>query len=93
MTKETMLKVFGTGQITIPKEWRDYFNSANYKAVLNEEKREISIRPVETITLEETEWVSAKQLEQALAKAKLPAKFKKDLLSGYVKSDFYKNKK
>ena len=31
----SILKVFGTGQVTLPKPWRDKFNSQYFKATLD----------------------------------------------------------
>lgn len=43
----TILKMFGTGQITIPKEWREKFKTNEFFAVLK--KDSIVIKPVPEI--------------------------------------------
>jgi len=60
------LKLFGTGQITVPKEWRKIFNTETLKAVFNKEKKEIVIKPVKLVEMEETKWVSLKQLKKKI---------------------------
>ncbi|MBA3047386.1 AbrB/MazE/SpoVT family DNA-binding domain-containing protein [Candidatus Falkowbacteria bacterium] len=87
------LKLFGTGQITIPKEWREFFGADILKAVFDKDKNEIKIKPVRMVEMEETKWVPLKQLEKDLDQVNLNKKFKKELLDGYKKSDFYLNKK
>ena len=94
MQKQAVLKIFGTGQVTIPKSWRDFFGVDTLKATFNEKERNISIKPVRVIELEDTKWVYAGQLKDDLGKTDFNEDFKEDLLSGYKKSDFYlKNKK
>jgi len=87
------LKLLGTGQITIPKEWREFFGADILKAVFDKDKNEIKIKPVRMVEMEETKWVPLKQLEKDLDQVNLNKKFKKELLDGYKKSDFYLNKK
>lgn len=85
------LKFFGTGQITVPKEWREFFDTDMLKAVFDKNKNEIRINPLRMVEIEETKWVPLKQLEKSLRKVGLGKKFKKELLDGYKKSDFYLN--
>lgn len=85
------LKFFGTGQITVPKEWREFFDTDTLKAVFDKDKNEIIIKPLKMVEIEETKWVPLKQLEKSLQKVGLNKKFKKELLDGYRKSDFYLN--
>jgi len=92
LQEETLLKIFGTGQITIPKSWRDFFNSKNLKAIFQPDENQIIIKPIQMVEMEETEWVSAKNFQKDLNKANLNSQFKKDLLNAYKDSDFYKNK-
>ena len=87
------LKLFGTGQITIPKEWREFFGTDMLKAIFDKNKNEVKIKPVKMVEMEETKWVPLKQLEKDLEEVDLNKKFKKELLNGYKKSDFYSNKK
>ena len=87
------LKFFGTGQITVPKEWREIFNTETLKAVFNREKKEITIKPIKLVEIEETKWVSLKQLKKDLNNSGLDKNFQKELLSGYENSDFYLSKK
>ena len=87
--KNKTLKIFGTGQITVPKEWRKLFKTDTLKAVFNEEKNEIKIRPIKMIEIEETKWVPLKQLKKDLKKSNLDKNFQKELLEGYKNSDFY----
>ena len=89
MRTQAILKIFGTGQITIPKEWRDFFHSNTLKAVFDKENSKINIKPVKLVELEETKWVPLKQFEKDLDETGLNKRFKKDLLDGYRKSDFY----
>lgn len=91
MKEQTILKIFGTGQITIPKRWRNFFNSDTLKAVFDEASEKISIKPIKMVELEDTQWVSAKKLKQNLAETDFDENFKKELLAGYKKSDFYKS--
>ena len=91
--EQAILKIFGTGQITIPKVWRDFFGVNTLKATFDEEKRNINIKPVRMIELEDTKWVSQEQLKKDLDSTDYNKKFKEDLVNGYKKSDFYlKNK-
>ena len=87
------LKLFGTGQITVPKEWRETFNTETLKAVFNKEKKEIIIKPIKLVEIEEAKWVPLKQLKKDLNNSGLDKKFQKELLSGYKNSDFYSSKK
>lgn len=41
----TILKLFGTGQVTLPKKWRKKFNTTHYKAVAEGDK--LIITPME----------------------------------------------
>jgi bifunctional DNA-binding transcriptional regulator/antitoxin component of YhaV-PrlF toxin-antitoxin module len=41
----TILKLFGTGQITLPKKWRTKFKTTHFKAVMEEDK--LIITPLE----------------------------------------------
>ncbi|NCF74908.1 MAG: hypothetical protein GWO87_00250 [Xanthomonadaceae bacterium] len=87
--KTKTLKLFGTGQITIPKEWRNFFGTDTLKAVFDKDKNEIKIKAVKMVEIEETKWIPAKQLEKDLEKVNLNKNFKRELLNGYKKSDFY----
>lgn len=87
------LKFFGTGQITVPKEWREFFGTEMIRAVFDKDKNEIKIKPLKMIEIEETKWAPLKQLENNLQEIGLAKKFKKELLGGYKKSDFYLNNK
>ncbi len=40
------LKVFNTGQITLPKRWRDKFDTKNF--IAEETKQGLLIKPIET---------------------------------------------
>ena len=84
-----MLKLFGTGQITVPKEWRNFFGVNTLKAIFDKSKNEIKIKPVRLVEIEETKLVSLKRLEKDLRKTNLNKEFQKELLDGYKKSDFY----
>lgn len=87
------LKFFGTGQITVPKEWREFFGTDTLRAVFDKDKNEIKIKPLKMVEIEETKWVPLKQLKNNLQEIGLAKKFKKELLGGYKKSDFYLNNK
>ena len=87
------LKLFGTGQITVPKEWREFFGTNTVKAIFDKDKNEIKIKPIKMVEIEETKWVPLKQLEKDLNNSGLNKKFKKELLNGYKKSNFYSSKK
>lgn len=51
----TILKMFGTGQITIPKEWREKFKTNSFFAILR--KNSIVIKPVPEIPeMTKEEW-------------------------------------
>lgn len=93
MQKQVTLKIFGTGQVTIPKSWRDFFGVRTLRATFNEKEGNIKIKPVRMIELENTKWVSAEQLKDDLNKTDFSEDFKKDLLNGYKRSDFYLKKK
>ncbi|MEA2065008.1 MAG: AbrB/MazE/SpoVT family DNA-binding domain-containing protein [Patescibacteria group bacterium] len=87
--KTKTLKLFGTGQITIPKEWREFFQTETLKAAFDKNKNEIIIKPIKMVEIEETKWIPAEQLRKDLEKTELKKDFKKELLDGYEKSDFY----
>ena len=87
------LKFFGTGQITVPKEWREFFGTDTLKAIFDKNKNEIKIKPLKMVEIEETKWAPLKQLEKNLQKIGLAKTFKKELLGGYKTSDFYLNSK
>jgi len=91
--EQVILKIFGTGQVTIPKSWRDFFGVNTLRATFNEKERNINIKPVRMIELEDTKWVSPGQLKEDLDSANYNEEFKKDLVDGYKKSDFYLKKK
>ena len=97
MKQETILKIFGTGQITIPKQWRDFFGADTVMAVFDESKKNISIKPIKMVELEDTKWIAANELAGDLDEMKLNKDLKKEFLAGYKQSDFYqaklKNKK
>jgi len=40
-----ILKLFGTGQVTLPKKWRSKFNTSHYKAIMEGDK--LTITPLE----------------------------------------------
>ncbi|MCK5320737.1 hypothetical protein KAJ61_05115 [Candidatus Parcubacteria bacterium] len=86
------LKLFGTGQITFPKKWRELFGTDILKAVFDKDKNEVKIKPIKMVEMEETKWLPAEQLEKDLQTVDLDKKFKKELLTGYKKSDFYLKK-
>ena len=88
-----ILKLFGTGQITVPKEWRDFFNTDTLRAVFDKKKKEISIKPIKFVEIEETKWIPLKQLKKDLDNSELNKNFQKKLLSGYKNSDFYSSNK
>ena len=61
------LKVFGTGQVTIPKEWRDKFSVNHFRAT--ETEKGILLEPVEVY--EEVIFdppISAKELSRQIKK-------------------------
>lgn len=93
MQKEAILKIFGTGQVTIPKSWRDFLGVNALRAKLDERDKSINIKPVRMIELENTKWLSADELKKDLDKTDFSEEFRKDLLDGYKKSDFYLRKK
>jgi len=93
MKEEAILKIFGTGQITIPKKWREFFNTNTLKAVFDEKFNSIKILPVKMVELEDTKYISSKNLKESLDDSDFSDKFKKELLAGYEKSDFYKSEK
>ena len=93
MKEQTILKIFGTGQITIPKKWREFFNTDTLKAVFDENFSSIKIMPVKMVELEDTKRISVKNLQKSLDDSNFSDKFKKELLGGYKKSDFYKSGK
>lgn len=43
--KSSILKLFGTGQVTLPKKWRTQFNTTHYKATTQGNK--LIITPLE----------------------------------------------
>ena len=87
------LKLFGTGQITVPKKWRELLRTDTLKAVFDKKKNEIKIKPIKMVEIEETKWVSLKQLKKDLDNSGLDKDFQKELLSGYEKSNFYSSNK
>lgn len=54
-------------------------------------KNEISIKPITIVEIEDTKLVSTDKLEKELDNTNLPDQFKKDLLQGYKKSNFFKS--
>ena len=90
--QEAVLKLFGTGQITIPKEWRDFFGTKTLKAIFDRENRKINICPIRMVELEDTKKILSGQLKKDLDETNFGKKFKQELLAGYKKSDFYSNK-
>ncbi len=93
MKTEARLKSFGTGQITIPKQWRDRFNTNEYKAFIDENNGEMRILPIKLVEIEETEWISTSNLKKDLKDLDLDDKLKSELFEGYENSDFYKTHK
>lgn len=93
MKTKAILKSFGTGQITIPKQWRDRFNTDEYKAFIDEKSGEMRILPVKRVEIEETKWLSASELKKDLKDVDLDDRLKTELLEGYKNSDFYKSQK
>lgn len=43
--KSTILKIFGTGQVTIPKKWREKFDTLHFKASM--EGGKIVLEPID----------------------------------------------
>lgn len=86
MKTETTLKIFGTGQITIPKEWRKALNSDAIKAVFDEKTNSISLKPVKVLTIEPFTPMNVSDFEAELKTAGLSAGFVNDAVSGFKKS-------
>ncbi|MDP3900377.1 MAG: hypothetical protein Q8Q23_04830 [bacterium] len=91
MKEEVILKIFGTGQITIPKRWRDFLKADTLKAVFDPLDQKISVKPVKMVELEDTKWISAEELKKSLDDANYSDAFKNELVAGYKKSQFYKS--
>jgi len=91
MKEEVTLKLFGTGQITIPKKWRDFLKTDTFKAVFDPIGHNISVKPITLVELEDTRWIAAKRLQQDLNDTDYSEAFQKELLASYQKSDFYKS--
>lgn len=91
MKQEAILKFFGTGQITIPKEWRNVFGTKTLKAIFDKKNKKIDIRPIEMVELEDTKKISLEQLKKDLDQSNFNEKFKQELLAGYGKSDLHLN--
>lgn len=89
MKQQAILKFFGTGQITIPKEWRDVFGTQMIKAIFDQKNKRINIKPIQMVELEDTKKISLKQLKEDLDDSNFNEDFKKELIEGYKKSDFY----
>jgi bifunctional DNA-binding transcriptional regulator/antitoxin component of YhaV-PrlF toxin-antitoxin module len=89
--QEATLKIFGTGQITIPKKWRDFFGTNTVKAIFNTETRQLNIKPIKIMEIEETRWAPLGEIKKDLDNNDFNKEFKKEFLEGYSKSNFYKN--
>lgn len=87
------LKIFGTGQITVPKRWRELFGTDTVSALYDEGKNEIKIKPVKMVEMEETKRIEAGQLEKDLVLAGFNQKFRAEMLANYKKTDLFKNRK
>ncbi|MFH1413077.1 MAG: hypothetical protein ABIG10_03590 [bacterium] len=85
--ENTILKIFSTGQITISKAWRQLFETNILKAALNVKTKEITIKPVHLVEIEDTNLISFKQLKTDLSKTNFSPEFKKELLDNYQKSE------
>ncbi len=46
MQNSTTLKMFGTGQVTIPKKWRNRIKTDKFVAIINDDD-EIVLRPID----------------------------------------------
>ena len=85
MSKEKTVKMFGTGQITIPKQWRDKFETDTFK--IKEKDNELIIKPVRKVEIEEVpEDLTAEKLKEDLEEAGYNEKFIKDTVEGFEKS-------
>ena len=93
MKTEARLKSFGTGQITIPKQWRDRFDTNEYRAFIDEKSGEMRISPIKLVEIQETKWLPIAELKEDLRDVDLSNDLKTELLEGYKNSDFYKSQK
>jgi bifunctional DNA-binding transcriptional regulator/antitoxin component of YhaV-PrlF toxin-antitoxin module len=41
----TILTLFGTGQVTLPKKWRDQFNAKHFQATI--QGKTLTLKPIE----------------------------------------------
>lgn len=70
----TILKSFGTGQVTLPKKWRSQFKTKHFKAEIKGNKLTISPIEEEIVIFDADEFnggegVSAKDFFEALEKS------------------------
>lgn len=74
MATTTVLKLFGTGQITLPAKWRKKFKTKHFKAVIEDDKITISPLEEEIVIFDADEFNDGKGVElevfyQALKKS------------------------
>ena len=91
--EQATLKVFGTGQITIPKKWRDFCKTSTFKAFFNSQTKEISIKPIQIIELEESHPTTSLNFANELKEAGFNDDFIKDAVDGFKASSMCIDKK
>ena len=91
--EQATLKIFGTGQITIPKKWRDFFSTNTLKAIFDKKTKSIQIKPVKILELENSTWQPLDEFKKDLEDSDFSKEFQKELFDGYKESNFYLSKK
>ena len=84
--EQATLKIFGTGQVTIPKKWRDLFSTDTLKAVFDAKTKSIQIKPVKLMELESFTPMTASDFKKDLEESNFNQAFIKDVVDGFKDS-------
>ncbi|MFB6225758.1 MAG: AbrB/MazE/SpoVT family DNA-binding domain-containing protein [Candidatus Paceibacteria bacterium] len=85
MDETKTIKMFGTGQITLPKEWRQQFDTDTFK--VKQKDNELVIKPVRKVEVEEVpEDLTAGKLREDLKEEGYSEGFIEDAVEGFEKS-------
>jgi len=90
--EQATLKIFGTGQVTIPKKWRDFFNTDTLKAVFDQKTKSIQIKPIKMLELENFIPMTSQDFKEGLEESNFSKDFIKDIVDGFKDSSMCINK-
>lgn len=81
--EQATLKIFGTGQITIPKKWRDSFGTSTFKAFFDTKTNEMSLKPIKILEIENFKPMSYLDFKDGLKETGFTEEFVDDVARGF----------